>query len=90
MRRACVLHEPQSGRRLTVETDRPGVQFYSGNFLDGTAQGPAGVRYTRNAGLCLETQAFPDAPNHPTFPSIVLEPGDRYEAVTVWRFEVLP
>lgn len=89
-RPACVLDEPRSGRRLRVWTDRPGVQFYSGNFLDGTAVGPEGTRYRRHAGLCLETQAFPDAPHHPAFPSIVLEPGRRHHAVTVWRFEVLP
>lgn len=90
LRPACVLDEPRSGRRLRVWTDRPGMQFYSGNFLDGTAVGPGGVRYRRHAGLCLETQAFPDAPHHPGFPSIVLEPGQQYRAVTVWRFEVLP
>lgn len=90
LRPACVLDEPRSGRRLRVSTDRPGMQFYSGNFLDGTAPGHDGVFYRRHAGLCLETQAFPDAPHHPQFPSIVLEPGRPYRAVTVWRFEVLP
>ena len=90
LREACVLEAPGSGRRLRVLTDQPGVQFYSGNFLDGSAVGTSGVRYGRHAGLCLETQALPDAPHHPWFRSIVLEPGQQYRAVTVWRFEVLP
>jgi len=90
LRAACVLDEPCSGRRLRVWTDRPGVQFYSGNFLDGTAVGSDDARYGRHAGLCLETQAFPDAPHQSGFPSIVHVPGRRYRAVTVWRFEVLP
>jgi aldose 1-epimerase len=90
LREACVLEDPESGRRLRVSTDQPGVQFYSGNFLDGTAVGSGGVRYARHAGLCLETQAFPDAPHHPGFPSIVVEPGRPYRAATAWRFEVLP
>lgn len=90
LRPACVLDEPRSGRRLRVWTDRPGVQFYSGNFLDGTVLGSGGAPYGRHAGLCLETQAFPDAPHHAGFPSILLEPGRPYRAVTLWRFEVLP
>jgi aldose 1-epimerase len=90
LRRACTLTDPRSGRRLRVDTDQPGVQFYSGNFLDGTAVGPAGRAYGRHAGVCLETQAFPDAPNRPEFPSIVLRPGERYVSTTVLRFDVLP
>jgi aldose 1-epimerase len=90
LRHACTLSEPRSGRRLRVETDQPGLQFYSGNFLDGTATGTSGARYARHAGLCLETQHFPDAPNRPEFPSIVLRPGERYKSTTVLRFDVLP
>jgi aldose 1-epimerase len=90
LRRACTLTDPRSGRRLRVDTDQPGVQFYSGNFLDGTALGPAGRAYGRHAGVCLETQHFPDAPNRPEFPSIVLRPGERYATATVLRFDVLP
>ena len=90
VRHACTLSDATSGRRLRVATDQPGVQFYSGNFLDGTARGPAGVAYSRHAGLCLETQHFPDAPHHAGFPSIVLRPGERYTATTVLRFDVLP
>jgi aldose 1-epimerase len=88
--RACSLVDPRSGRRLTVATDQPGVQFYSGNFLDGSVMGPSGATYQRNAGLCLETQHFPDSPHHPRFPSVVLGPGERYATVTTWRFDVLP
>ena len=90
LRPACTLTDPRSGRRLRVDTDQPGVQFYSGNFLDGTALGPAGRAYGRHAGVCLETQDFPDAPNRPEFPSIVLRPGERYATATVLRFDVLP
>ena len=90
LRHACTLHEPRSGRRLRVDTDQPGVQFYSGNFLNGKVTGPAGVPYVRHAGVCLETQHFPDAPNRPEFPSIVLRPGERYSTETVLRFDVLP
>ena len=90
VRHACTLSDAASGRRLRVATDQPGVQFYSGNFLDGTARGPTGVAYSRHAGLCLETQRFPDAPHHAGFPSIVLRPGERYTATTVLRFDVLP
>jgi aldose 1-epimerase len=90
LRHACTLTEPRSGRRLRVATDQPGMQFYTGNFLDGTAAGLDGWAYGRHAGLCLETQHFPDAPNRPEFPPIVLRPGERYAATTVLRFDVLP
>jgi aldose 1-epimerase len=90
LRHACTLTEPHSGRRLRVATDQPGMQFYTGNFLDGTAGGTDGRAYGRHAGLCLETQHFPDAPNHPEFPSIVLRPGERYATTTLLRFDVLP
>jgi aldose 1-epimerase len=75
---------------MHVDTDQPGVQFYSGNFLDGSARGSGGVAYARHAGLCLETQHFPDAPNRPEFPSMVLRPGERYSTTTVLGFDVLP
>ena len=83
---ACLLHDPVSGRRMEVWTDQPGVQLYSGNFLDGTTVGPSGRRYRRHGGLCLETQRFPDAPNQPEFPSVRLDPGHTYQAQTIWRF----
>ena len=69
-------------------TTEPGVQFYSGNFLDGSTIGKGGVVYAHRNGLCLETQHFPDSPNQPQFPSTVLRPGERYETTTVYRFLV--
>lgn len=81
--RAC---DPVSGRVLEISTTEPGVQFYSGNFLDGTRTGKSGLLYRQGDGLCFETQHFPDAPNHPTFPSTRLDPGQTHRSRTVWRF----
>jgi aldose 1-epimerase len=83
---AAEVFEPTSGRVLEVLTTEPGVQFYSGNFLDGTAKGKGGQLYAHRTGLCLETQHFPDSPNHPKFPSTVLKPGEMYRTSTVLRF----
>jgi aldose 1-epimerase len=83
---AASLYEPESGRRMDIFTTEPGIQFYSGNFLDGSARGMAGAAYGRHAGLCLETQHFPDSPNHSNFPSTVLQAGGRYESTTVFTF----
>jgi aldose 1-epimerase len=69
-----------------VYTDQPGIQFYSGNFLDGSIRGKGGRVYANRFGFCLETQHFPDSPNKPTFPSTILRPGSRYESRTVFRF----
>jgi aldose 1-epimerase len=80
------LEDPGSGRVLDISTTEPGVQFYSGNFLDGTITGKGGQRYGHRAALCLETQHFPDSPNHASFPSTVLRPGQRYQSRTVVRF----
>jgi len=80
------LIDPKSGRILEVFTMEPGVQFYTGNFLDGTLSS-GDFTYVKNAGLCLETQHFPDSPNQPDFPSTILEPGDKYYTKTVYRFE---
>jgi aldose 1-epimerase len=80
------VYEPTSGRVLEIYTTEPGVQFYSGNFLDGTIKGKAGKVYKKHYGFCLETQHFPDSPNKPEFPSVVLEPGQKYQTVTVHRF----
>ena len=88
LRLACKLHEESSGRTLEVFTTQPGLQFYSGNFLDGSLKGRGGVVYEKYAGLCLETQGFPDAPNHANFPSTVLRVGEVYEEVAVFRFSV--
>jgi aldose 1-epimerase len=71
---------------MEVLTDQPGIQFYSGNFLDGTAIGKHGVKYQFRTGLCLETEGFPDAPNQPDFPSAVLRPGETYRHTMVCRF----
>ena len=86
-RRAAVVRAPSSGRTLEVETTEPGVQLYTGNFLDGSIRGEGGVVYPHRGGFCLETQHFPDAPNHPGFPSIELHPGENHESRTVFRFK---
>jgi aldose 1-epimerase len=86
---AAEVYEPTSGRVLQVLTTEPGIQFYSGNFLDGTAKGKGGQVYGHRTGLCLETQHFPDSPNHPQFPSTVLKPGQTYRSSTVLRFSIL-
>jgi aldose 1-epimerase len=80
------VYDAGSGRVLTVTTTEPGVQFYSGNFLEGTKFGKAKEGFVKNAGLCLETQHFPDSPNHPNFPSTELKPGQKYHTVTIYRF----
>jgi aldose 1-epimerase len=83
---AARLEDPGSGRVLEVLTEEPGIQFYSGNFLDGTLYGTSGRAYRQGDGLALETQHYPDSPNHPNFPSTVLRPGDKYDTTTVYRF----
>jgi aldose 1-epimerase len=85
---AAWLHDSQSGRSLDVFTTEPGLQFYSGNNLETTA-GKDGATYGRRAGLCLETQHFPDSPNRPNFPSTIVRPGTPYTSKTVWRFGVV-
>jgi aldose 1-epimerase len=83
---AAELYDPGSGRVLKVLTDQPGIQFYSGNFLDGSVKGKGGIPYELHAALCLETQHFPDSPNHPDFPTTELKPGERYHTVTIYSF----
>jgi aldose 1-epimerase len=83
---AARVVEPKSGRVLEVVTDQPGIQFYSGNFLDGTLVGTSGRMYRQGDGFALETQHYPDSPNHPNFPSTVLSPGERYQTTTIYRF----
>jgi aldose 1-epimerase len=82
------LYEASTGRVLEILTTQPGMQFYSGNFLDGSLVGKKGITYYKYAGLCLEPQHFPDAPNHSNFPSTVLRPGEEYKQTTVFRFSV--
>ncbi|MFG3180571.1 aldose epimerase family protein [Streptomyces nigra] len=83
---AATLQDPSSGRTLRIATTEPGLQFYSGNFLDGTLAGTGGRVYRQGDGLCLETQHFPDSPNRPSFPSTVLRPGQTYRSTTVHSF----
>ena len=86
VRLAAVVKDLSSGRVMEVLTDQPGVQFYTGNFLNGSAVGKQGVKYQYRTGLCLETENFPDAPNHPDFPSAVLRPGETYHHTMICRF----
>jgi len=88
LRLAATLYEPVSGRLMECLTDQAGLQFYSGNFLDGSMIGKGGVRYNYRCALCLEAQAFPDSPNKPNFPSVVLRPGAEYHQTTIYRFSV--
>ena len=88
LRPAAKVTEPTTGRVLEVLTTEPGVQFYTGNFLDGTLTGKGGKVYKQRFGFCLETQHFPDSPNHPTFPTTVVKPGREYKSTTVFRFSV--
>ncbi len=83
---SAVLNEEISGRTLTISSDQPGLQFYTGNFLDGTTYGTSGHEYRQGDALCLETQHFPDSPNHPDFPSTRLNPGETFKSTTVHRF----
>jgi len=83
---AAHVHEPRSGRVLEVYTTEPGIQFYSGNFLDGTLTGKQGHIYRQRSGFALETQHYPDSPNHPDFPSTILKPGQTFHSQTVYKF----
>jgi aldose 1-epimerase len=87
-RLAARVHEPKSGRVLEVLTTQPGVQLYTGNFLDGSVKGKGGTAYRKHAGFCLETQHFPDSVHHKNFPSVILEPGKTYTETTVYRFSI--
>jgi aldose 1-epimerase len=85
---AARMHDPQSGRTLEVSTTEPGLQFYSGNFLDGTLTGKGGHVYQQRDGFAFETQHFPDSPNHPDFPSTILRPGKVYKSQSIYKFTV--
>jgi aldose 1-epimerase len=82
------VYEPVSGRLLQAYTSEPGVQFYTGNFLDGMFTGLNGIKYEKHYGFCLEAQHFPDSPNQPQFPDVVLNPGEKYRQLTVYKFSV--
>jgi aldose 1-epimerase len=88
LRHAARVHDPVSGRVLDVHTSEPGLQFYSGNFLDGSISGKDGRRYAHRSGFCLEPQHYPDAPNHDAFPSIILRPSQEYRSRTTFTFSV--
>ncbi len=88
LRPAAKVYDPASGRTMSVETTEPGIQFYAGNFLDGSVNGKAGKPYPKRSALCLETQHFPDSPNEPKFPSTELKPGQTYHSVTTFTFGV--
>lgn len=88
LKQAATLYHPKSGRFMEVWTTEPGLQFYSGNFLDGKLTGKNKDAYVKNDGLCLETQHFPDSPNHANFPSTILRPGNKYTSTTVYKFSV--
>jgi len=90
LRQAAVLHDPGSGRVMEILTTAPGVQFYSGNFLDGTTVGKSGRVYRQGDALCLEPQVYPDSPNQPDFPSARLDPGETYTNAMVFRFTTTP
>ena len=85
---AARVHEPTTGRVIEVLTDQPGVQFYTGNHMDGTIRGKGGKVYPKRGGLCLETQHYPDSPNHPAFPTTTLKAGEKFHSTTIYKFGV--
>ena len=88
VRKVAEVRDEGSGRVMSVSTDQPGMQLYTGNFLDGTLKGKGGVVYPKRCALCLETQHYPDSPNQPDFPSVTLNPGDTYRQETIYRFSI--
>ena len=83
---AAILYEPTTGRVVEAYTTEPGIQIYTGNFLDGTSHGKGGKNYERRSAVCLETQHFPDSPNHPDFPTTTLAPGKEFHSTTIYKF----
>jgi len=87
LEKVATLSDPGSGRVMDVLTTQPGMQFYTGNFLDGTLTNTKnGQKYVKHAALCLETQHFPDSPNQPSFPTTILKPGETYRQTTIYKF----
>ena len=86
---AARVYEPATGRLMEIRTTQPGIQLYTANFLNGSLTGKYGVVYRQYGAVCLETQHFPDSPNHPDFPSTVLKPGEAYTTFTAYRFSVM-
>lgn len=87
--KAAEVYDPESGRRMEVFTTEPGMQFYGGNYFDGSMVGKNGLPYIKNCSIALETQHFPDSPNHPEFPSTVLRPNEEYHQICIYKFSVL-
>jgi aldose 1-epimerase len=85
---AATAYDPVSGRKMEVWTTQPGLQFYTGNFLDSTLHGKYGKVYPQHGAFCMETQHFPDGPNHANFPNTILKPGETYRSTTEYRFSV--
>ena len=85
---AAVLADSISGRKLEVYTTQPGMQFYTGNFLDGSIKTSDGKAINKNTAVCLETQHFPDSPNEPSFPTTILQPGEKYHSITKYKLSV--
>jgi aldose 1-epimerase len=88
VRTVATLYEPVTGRVMEVSTDQPGMQFYSGNYLDGALRGCGGAVYTQRSGLCLECQHYPNSPNEPKFPSVIVRPGSEYRHNTIYKFSI--
>jgi len=86
IRLVATAYDPVSGRLLEVSSDQPGIQFYSGNFLDGTLESKDGAKYEFRSGFCLETQHYPDSPNQESFPTVILNPGEKYDTKTIFKF----
>ncbi|MCK9203112.1 MAG: galactose mutarotase [Bacteroidales bacterium] len=86
---AAQIYDPRTGRQVEIRTTQPGVQFYTGNFLDGSMVGKGGKKYLQHYGVCFETQHFPDSPNQPAFPNTILYPGKTYNETTIYKFSVL-
>jgi aldose 1-epimerase len=87
LKKIAIAHEPATGRELTIFSTEPGVQFYTGNFLTGV-KGKQSIIYPKRYGFCLETQHFPDSPNKPEFPTVILNPGERFQTETIYKFSV--
>ena len=83
---AATVYEPTTGRIMEVQTTEPAIQFYTGNFLDGSITGKKGTNYTKRFAFCLETEHYPDSPNQSTFPTVVLKPGETYQTTTIYTF----
>ena len=86
---AATVYEPTTGRKMEIFTTQPGIQFYTGNFLDGSVVGRSGQAYQKHNGFCLETQHFPDSPNKPRFPTVFLKPGETYRSTTIHKFSTI-